>query len=380
MKFHCHPVNNKKELKTSDTLMLTLDEMMKLKNNRLTAIATCAAVVFSAAVIYGVVKDDLNDPVELSFNKGELEHQHNDIAKASMAAQAMLLNTFKTVPKFISVDTGPSQTWVFHVQIDGKDRTFFLLPDGQNLIEGNLLTSSKNIPPPEIHLQHQATATALDSRELKNEFLAKVGKSVDKSENDVTDKPVKQPTNTEQHLPFKLPERNTILTSKDKALFFDRTEELEFIEVGNNDAPMVYVYFDFNCPGCRIAKKALNEFTESNQLRVRYIPVGVIQQESAIKAAYSIIPKSNNDRTILLDYFSQNKSADELIQKKAPKDRVLKALASISESNKTFMFTPKKLTPVFTFKLNGEVVIANLTSKNSIKDMVERLNKQEMSL
>lgn len=360
--------------------MLTLDEMMKLKNNRLTAIASCAAVVFSAAVIYGLVKDDLNNPVELSFNKGELAPHHNDIAKASMDAHAMLLNTFKTVPKFISVDTGPSQTWVFHVQIDGKDRTFFLLPDGQNLIEGNLLTSSKNILPPEIHPQHQATATALDSRELKNEFLAKVGKSMDKSENDVTNEPVKQPKNTEQQLPFKLPERNTILTSKDKALFFDRTEELEFIEVGNNDAPMVYVYFDFNCPGCRIAKKALNEFTESNQLRVRYIPVGVIQQESAIKAAYSIIPKSNNDRTILLDYFSQNKSADELIQKKAPKDRVLKALASISESNKTFMFTPKKLTPVFTFKLNGEVVIANLTSKNSIKDMVERLNKQEMSL
>ncbi|MEJ6534052.1 MULTISPECIES: hypothetical protein [Pseudoalteromonas] len=353
---------------------------MKLKNKPLSAIALCAAAVFSAAIIYGLVKDDLKHPSEFGSNNGEVSHQQNDIAKASMAAQTLLLNTFKTVPEFVSVNIGPSQTWLFHVKIDGKDRTFFLLPDGKNLIEGNLLTNSVGEQILKEHPKPQVASTELTSNELKKEFLTKVGKSVDNSDKENTDEIVEQPKNTEQQLPFKLPERNTILTSKDKGLFFDRTEELEFIEVGDKNAPLVYVYFDFNCSGCRIAKKALNEFTDTNQLRVRYIPVGVIQQESAIKAAYSIIPKSNDDRTILLEYFSQNKTADELIQKKAPKERVLKALASISESNKTFMFTPKKLTPVFTFKLNGEVVIANLTSKNSIRDMVERLNKQEMSL
>ena len=309
-------------------------------------------------------------------------HQ-GDITKATVSAQTILANAFQSAPTIIRIDKGPSNTWIFHTKIDGKTRKFYLLPDGQNLIEGTVISNSiksfsNSIA--ERNNEESTKRTTLDSTALKGEFLAKVKQEIN---NDNTAKPEThdvQPKTSKQELPFKLPERNTILSSKDKALFFNRTEELEYIEVGSPDAPMVYVYFDFNCPGCRKAKEVLNKFTDTAQLRVRYIPVGVIQQESAIKAAYSIIPESNDDRLVLLDYFSQNKSAEELIQKKAPKDTVLKALGFISESNKTFMFTPKKLTPTFTFKLNNEVVIANLTSENSIKNMIERLKKQRMSL
>lgn len=266
-----------------------------------------------------------------------------------------------------NISKGPAGTWVIETEFKDEKKSFYLLPDLSHVIEGNVfsLFSSQDLQP-------TVTKKKSNADELEQQFLAKVKAKRAELNGDKTDHH-EQSSSTH---PFKLPELNSVLTSEDKGKFYERAKELEYIEIGNESAPLIHVFFDFNCSGCRQAKKVLQKFADKGELRIRYIPVGVITKESAIKAAYSLIPANNDDRNILLNHFVQPGTADDLIKSKAPKTEVLRALRDVNEANKVFMFTPKKLTPTFTFKLDGEVVIANLTSEKSIENLVERLSRQ----
>lgn len=286
-----------------------------------------------------------------------------------------LINSLSPEAELTSFGLGPAGTWVIQAKINKENRQFFMLSDKEHLIEGNIyslyITEEKTTNLKDTDKENNERK--LQSEQLKAEFLAKVAQK----NNQDTELKTTQESNV-QHIPktaFKLPELNSVLSQDDKSTLLNKTKELEYIEVGEPNAPLVYVYFDFNCGGCRLTKLELAKYTSTGQLRVRYIPVGVITKESAIKAAYSLIPEKNEDRKILLDYFVQDGTAEELIRKKAPKDEVMKALDYVRKSNETFFFTPKKLTPTFIFELNNEVVIANLTSEKSIKSLVDRMNK-----
>lgn len=316
--------------------------------------------------------------VELLENKDYTSTLTAVNREATKDAIRLLGKYFNSEATLTSFGLGPSGSWVVHASIDSRARKFFMLSDREHLIEGELYSpymTSTNAPS---EAQNNALniARANDQRkahtnQLQSEFISKVA---EKNDNNGIATP--EPTVQQNQKPtFKLPELNSVLSQDDKLNLLDKTRELQYIEVGEPSAPVIYVYFDFNCGGCRLTKAELAKYTSTGQLRVRYIPVGVITKESAIKAAYSLIPDQNTDRQILLDYFVQDGSAEELIRKKAPKDEVMKALAHVRKSNETFFFTPKKLTPTFIFELDNEVVIANLTSEKSIKNLVNRLNK-----
>lgn len=293
--------------------------------------------------------------------------------RASKDAIRLLSSYFNSKATLIKVAAGPGGTWIIHAKINNKTRKLYMLADKEHLIEGVLYSpyARTEIKEEQLEITTQPDERASQVEKLKAEFI----KSVE-NKTAVNTGGIKAPTVPQKPThPFKLPELNSVLSQDDKSTLFDRTKELEYIEVGEPAAPLVYVYFDFNCGGCRLTKKELAKYTDTGKLRVRYVPVGVITQESAIKAAYSLIPKNNDDRKILLDYFTQKGSAEELIKNKAPKNEVVRALSYIRDANETFFFTPKKLTPTFIFELNNEVVIANLTSEQSIRDLVERLNK-----
>ncbi|MAD73454.1 MAG: hypothetical protein CML20_01390 [Rheinheimera sp.] len=279
--------------------------------------------------------------------------------------EAIFKNRFPDVT-IKNISNGPADTWIIKTEFKGGSKSFYLLSDSSHFIEGDVYSvfGSQDLQPEEVKTNTKA-------QDLEQQFLAKVKAKRSELNNENNNSNVlKSPSH-----PFKLPELNSVLTSEDKGKFYERTKELEYIEIGDKSAPLIHVFFDFNCSGCRQAKKVLKKFADNGDLRIRYIPVGVITKESAIKAAYSLIPASNDDRNILLNHFVQPGTADELIKSKAPKTEVLRALKEVNKANKVFMFTPKKLTPTFTFELDGEVVIANLTSEKSIQNLVDRLRK-----
>ncbi|MGP4943198.1 hypothetical protein [Pseudoalteromonas nigrifaciens] len=279
--------------------------------------------------------------------------------------QSIFKNRFPEL-KIENISTGPERTWVVVGKYKNEVKRFYVLPDLSHVIEGTI-TSLYDVP---AEKEASRNTVSMDKEsKLQREFITKV-QSLQSEKKQVVDS---QPNNNTH--PFKLPELNSVLTSDDKNKFYNRTNELEYIEVGSKSAPLVHVFFDFNCSGCRHAKKVLKKFTDKGDLRVRYIPVGVITKESSIKAAYTLIPSKNEDRKVLLDYFVKPGTADELIKSKAPKAEVLRALNYVNNANKVFMFTPKKLTPTFAFKLNGEVVIANLTSERGLQNLVDRLQQ-----
>ncbi|MBL0710760.1 MAG: thioredoxin domain-containing protein [Colwellia sp.] len=302
--------------------------------------------------------------ISLPFFAKNNTHTNNGVIGVS-GVEALFKNRFPDVT-IKNISNGPADTWIIKTEFKGGSRSFYLLSDSSHFIEGDVYSvfGSQGLQPEEVKTNTKAQG-------LEQQFLAKVKAKRSELNNKNNNSNVqKSPSH-----PFKLPELNSVLTSEDKDKFYERTKELEYIEIGDKSAPLIHVFFDFNCSGCRQAKKVLKKFADNGDLLIRYIPVGVITKESAIKAAYSLIPASNDDRNILLNHFVQPGSADELIKSKAPKTEVLRALKEVNEANKVFMFTPKKLTPTFTFELDGEVVIANLTSEKSIQNLVDRLRK-----
>ncbi len=337
---------------------------MKGKLNK-TQIITITAVLFGVSTIGFLAKYFTSDEV-LSKQNGLSLISNNDKEKVSS-----IFNTRFPQATIENIINGPANTWVINAKVGNVTKQFYLLSDRSHVVEGRMTSLFDQNSTVEI-----APAPAIDEQaRLRNEFLAKLQNKRDAVDvdADVKDTQTVKPNNNTH--PFKLPELNSVLTTDDKNKFYNLTKELEYIEVGNESAPLIHVYFDFNCPGCRQAKKVLKKFTDKGELRVRYIPVGVITEESSIKAAYTLIPSKNEDRNVLLEYFVQPGTAGELIKSKAPKSEVLRALGYVNNANKVFMFTPKKLTPTFTFELNGEVVIANLTSEKSIQNLVDRMQK-----
>ena len=61
-----------------------------------------------------------------------------------------------------------------------------------------------------------------------------------------------------------------------------------YIEKGNPNAPMIYVFSDVFCGHCTEFSKSIEKYINTSSLRVRYIPVGVLS-EASIVAALSIL-------------------------------------------------------------------------------------------
>lgn len=339
---------------------------MKGKLNK-TQIISITAVLLGVTTIGFLAKYFTSDAI-LSKQNGLSLISNSDKEKVTA-----IFNTRFPKATIENISTGPANTWVINAKVGSDAKQFYLLSDRSHVVEGKMTSLFDQNYAVEIN-----PAPAIDEQaRLRNEFLAKLQNKRDAvdvgADAEVKDTKTVKPNNNTH--PFKLPELNSVLTTDDKNKFYNLTKELEYIEVGNESAPLIHVYFDFNCPGCRQAKKVLKKFTDKGELRVRYIPVGVITEESSIKAAYTLIPSKNEDRNVLLEYFVQPGTAGELIKSKAPKSEVLRALGYVNNANKVFMFTPKKLTPTFTFELNGEVVIANLTSEKGIQNLVDRMKK-----
>lgn len=354
---------------------------MKSKVFKFSLFAAVTALV--VASLYCLKNSDILIGTSHDYKTSEAEGWKlvKEVEKKAMLkkAQALLPLYFSHEAVITRFESGPAGTLIFDATIGEEAKSFVLLADKETLVEGiiyNPFMTSENIT--DSHgdgaklLAQQNQEQVQQAQLLKEQFKRKVQHSK-------PDLPISTENESRQTAlkPFTLPEVNSVLSSDDKEKFYESTSKLENIELGKPDAPLIYVFFDFNCPGCLHAKKVLKKHIDAGQLRVKYIPVGLIGKDSPIKAAYSLIPNENTDREVLFEYFNTPKDAQQLIKKEAPEEEVVRALSFVRDNNETFLKTPKKLTPAFIFKLNGEVVIANLTSEQSIQALVTRLNKQK---
>lgn len=58
-----------------------------------------------------------------------------------------------------------------------------------------------------------------------------------------------------------------------------------WISEGKSSAPLIYVFFDPNCAGCHFLYESLRSFVRRGKVRVRWIPVAIVDTTSMGKAA-----------------------------------------------------------------------------------------------
>lgn len=267
-------------------------------------------------------------------------------------------------------EAGPGNTLIVKAKVAEVERHFILLGDKDHLIEGTiyspymtsqLVTESHSKKGQEIAIQNDLIARSVE--ENKSRFF--------KAQKSNSSMPAANSGSSKEQ--FKIPERNSIFGQDKKLQLFKHTEDLEYIEFGNNSAPLIYVFFDFNCAGCRVTEKVLKKYTANGSLRVRYIPVGVISEESPLKAAYSIIPKENEKRKLVFELFGQSKKFADLVSKTATEQESKKAFESIITANRLFMTLPKPVTPTFVYRHKNAVSIGTVTSEAGIRRIINQL-------
>ncbi len=58
-----------------------------------------------------------------------------------------------------------------------------------------------------------------------------------------------------------------------------------WISEGKSSAPLIYIFFDPNCAGCHFLYESLRSFVSRGKVRVRWIPVAIVDPTSMGKAA-----------------------------------------------------------------------------------------------
>jgi len=75
-------------------------------------------------------------------------------------------------------------------------------------------------------------------------------------------------------------------------IIWDSLEHSYFVEKGNPNAPMVYVFTDIFCGHCTNLYKNLKTYVDRNIIRVRYIPIGILSEKS-LKSLLGIMSSEN---------------------------------------------------------------------------------------
>lgn len=336
------------------------------------------ALAIVIAIWFGM-RFELYQNTNIKFSKESMVW--SDVNKITTQKKVeMILRLLKTNFEgdviIVKYDDGPSGSLIAIADIDGQLRQFILLADKETFVEG--VVYSPFMSNKQISSQHSRKSVAIaetnqltiDHREsIKSGFVQRQASSID-------DKPIIPgiPKILPKQL-LKLPEVNSIRTAKSKMELFEATKKLEFVEFGNDSAPVIYVYFDYNCGGCRQVKKILKKHIDNGDVNVRYIPVATQNEDSYIKAAYSLIPDLNEDRKTVFEYFAKKGTAAQLISKKAPRLEFNKAIKYVKKSNETFILLPNKVTPTFVFEHKGETFTASTTSSSKIIDLIKLVNK-----
>lgn len=271
----------------------------------------------------------------------------------------------------------PGGALIVTTSINSKERTFVVLADNRNFVEGVLNSpylDSNTVTPLHTQLtQEQAnsnSAKAAQFETLKADFKNDERKSINMKNTEQTTHMNK----SQVQEAFVMPEVSTSTAQATKRDLLEETKLLEAVTFGKKNAPSVYVFFDFQCSACLMAHKTLDRFTQDGLLKVHYIPVGIQNKESIVRTAYSLIPTENSKRQVVFNHMRKQMPIEKLLTSKANPSELNIGLLGALKNKEVFVKLPKPATPTFLYEHNGISYISIVTSTGDIKNIVRLLN------
>ena len=274
----------------------------------------------------------------------------------------------------LSAKPAPGGALILTTSINGEERSFVVLADNKNFIEGALNSPyfnndmvTKNHTVLTQKQAQQNSTEAAEYSEMKAKLLSQSPQPVKKV---VTS----HMSESEVKRAFVMPEVTTGTTQATKRDLLEKTKELEAVTFGKEGAPSIYVYFDFECPSCLLAHKSLKRLTDEGLLKVHYVPVGLQSKESIVRTAYTLIPTENKKRQVVFDHMRKPVSLKKLLTTKANESELKEGLKSALENKAAFLELPNPATPTFVYEHNGISYISIVQSTADIKNIVRLLN------
>lgn len=156
---------------------------------------------------------------------------------------------------------------------------------------------------------------------------------------------------------------NADLTS----LMWKALGDSNYIELGDPDAPIIYMFSDIFCGHCSSLLTDLRPYIKSKNIRLRYIPIGILSNESII-GALGIL--SSADPKLAWHEYYDNHNA--LVLKTEATDKGIKNL----ETNlMLFDNLGLKGTPSLFYKTRGGEVKFLYGKPSSIEDFINDISK-----
>jgi thiol:disulfide interchange protein DsbG len=157
---------------------------------------------------------------------------------------------------------------------NGQEQYYYSTPDGQAIVMGVLFNNKGDtVTLRQINQLRQKEGPAIDK-------LAGYPEPAKKAENAVV--AASEPDFTNPQALIK-----SVVKSKSEQLY-DGVQNANWIALGSDKAPAVYVFVDPECPHCHDFVQNIRKsgFLEQGLLQLRLIPVGVMTEESLPEAAY----------------------------------------------------------------------------------------------
>ena len=274
----------------------------------------------------------------------------------------------------------PGGALVVTTTIAGKERTFIVLADNKNFIEGVLnspyLDAAQTNSKHTLLTQQQGKLNSRKDNEykkLKSDFKIDPLK-----EYKVTNSKIKttHPTEAQVRESFVMPERSTNISQATKRDLLEQAKIVRSVVFGKDTAPSIYVFFDFQCSACLQAHKTLQNLTLNGVVKVHYIPVGGEDAESVVKSAYTLISSDNEKRKVVFNHMRKQIPLKKLITTKAPEAEFKQGLDEAMKNKKLYVSLPNPATPTLLYEHAGISYISTVRSASDIKKIARLMNNQ----
>jgi protein-disulfide isomerase len=127
---------------------------------------------------------------------------------------------------------------------------------------------------------------------------------------------------------------------------FKKLTELNALTWGTGNK-VLYAFVDLNCPACRQAHRQIAQSFSEDELTIHYIPVGILGQDSEIKAVLSLAPTDNSQRLEAFDYLITTNKAPDLQQVEVDELLIDQGWQKYKENTLAFLDLPRPVTPTF---------------------------------
>lgn len=176
--------------------------------------------------------------------------------------------------------------------------------------------------------------------------------------------------NTEPKLETATPPRNMQQLPSIKNVY-DTLNENPVLWVPNGQSDKVlYVFFDLNCPACQQAEPTLQELAKDNKVQVRYVPVGILGDDSVYKAVSVLAHDTPAERLRIKEIASKRGRSQDIGLPQLSKEQLEKGIGLVTEAQTLFYATKRVATPAFMFTNNGGVQYEFISSPSQLRTMV----------